>query len=128
MRIGLIGLGKMGGNMRERLRRNGVEVVGLDHNPDISDARDEADLVSQLEGPRVIWLMVPIDVVDPLIRQSAVFGVLIGLTPGAGATVVMGEAPDLVRTLIEGQFAGQYRIEADQVDEQEWRTTFTRLR
>ena len=68
MRIGLIGLGKMGGNMRERLRRNGVEVVGLDHNPDISDARDEADLVSQLEGPRVIWLMVPIDVVDPLIR------------------------------------------------------------
>lgn len=67
-------------------------------------------------------------VVDPLIRQSAVFGVLIGLTPGAGATVVMREAPDLVRTLIEGQFAGQYRIEADQVDEQEWRTTFTRLR
>ncbi|HSO68913.1 MAG TPA: decarboxylating 6-phosphogluconate dehydrogenase [Arachnia sp.] len=69
MRIGLIGLGKMGGNMRERLRRGGVEVVGLDHNPDISDARDEADLVAQLgEGPRVVWLMVPIHAVDSLIE------------------------------------------------------------
>lgn len=68
MRIGLIGLGKMGGNMRERLRRGGVEVVGLDHNPELSDAVDEADLVSRLEGPRVIWLMVPIHAVDPLIR------------------------------------------------------------
>ena len=65
--------------------------------------------------------------VDPLIRQSAVFGVLIGLTPGAGATVITEESPDLVRTLIEGQFAGQYRIEGGQVEEQEWRTTFTRL-
>lgn len=65
--------------------------------------------------------------VDPMIRQSAVFGVLIGLTPGAGATVVTADSPDLVRTLIEGQFAGQYRVEGGQVDEQEWRTTFTRL-
>ncbi|MBB1511144.1 MULTISPECIES: phosphogluconate dehydrogenase (NAD(+)-dependent, decarboxylating) [unclassified Tessaracoccus] len=69
MRIGLIGLGKMGGNMRERLRRGGVEVVGLDHNPDISDAKDEADLVAQLgAGPRVVWLMVPIHAVDSLIE------------------------------------------------------------
>ena len=69
MRIGLIGLGKMGGNMRERLRRGGVEVVGLDHNQAISDAADEADLVAQLgEGPRVVWLMVPIHAVDALIE------------------------------------------------------------
>ncbi|WP_353081238.1 phosphogluconate dehydrogenase (NAD(+)-dependent, decarboxylating) [Tessaracoccus lapidicaptus] len=69
MRIGLIGLGKMGGNMRERLRRGGVEVVGLDHNPAISDAADEADLIAQLgDGPRVIWLMVPIHAVDALIE------------------------------------------------------------
>ncbi len=65
--------------------------------------------------------------VDPLIRQSAVFGVLIGLPPGAAATVVTAESPDLVRTLIEGQFAGQYQIDGGQVEEQEWRTTFTRL-
>ena len=38
MEIGLVGLGKMGGNMRERLRRAGHTVVGYDRNPDISDA------------------------------------------------------------------------------------------
>ena len=69
MRIGLIGLGKMGGNMRERLRRGGVEVVGLDHNPEISDAVDEADMIAKLgEGPRVVWLMVPIQAVDALVE------------------------------------------------------------
>ncbi|AQP48545.1 6-phosphogluconate dehydrogenase (decarboxylating) [Tessaracoccus aquimaris] len=68
MRVGLIGLGKMGGNMRERLRRGGVEVVGLDRNKEISDAVDEADLVAKLDGPRVIWLMVPIQAVTPVIE------------------------------------------------------------
>ena len=68
MRVGLIGLGKMGGNMRERLRRGGVEVVGLDRNKEISDAVDEADLVAKLAGPRVIWLMVPIQAVTPVIE------------------------------------------------------------
>ena len=68
MRVGLIGLGKMGGNMRERLRRGGVEVVGLDRNQEISDAVDEADLVSKLDGPHVIWLMVPIQAVTPVIE------------------------------------------------------------
>ena len=38
MHIGLIGLGKMGGNMRTRLRRAGHEVTGFDFNPDIADA------------------------------------------------------------------------------------------
>ena len=37
MQLGLVGLGKMGGNMRERLRRAGHEVVGYDRNPDVSD-------------------------------------------------------------------------------------------
>ena len=37
MQLGLIGLGKMGGNMRERLRRAGHEVVGFDRNPEVSD-------------------------------------------------------------------------------------------
>ena len=59
MKLGLIGLGKMGGNMRERLRRAGHTVVGFDHNPDISDATSLADLVDQLEAPRVVWVMVP---------------------------------------------------------------------
>ncbi len=60
MRMGLIGLGKMGGNMRERLRRAGHTIVGYDTNPDLSDAADQADLVAQLvDSPRVVWVMVP---------------------------------------------------------------------
>lgn len=72
MRIGLVGLGKMGGNMRERLRRGGIEVVGLDTNKDLTDAQDEADLIAQLgdEGRRVVWLMVPAGkVVDSLVEK-----------------------------------------------------------
>ncbi len=59
MQLGLVGLGKMGGNMRERLRRAGHEVVGYDRNRAVSDARSLADLVKKLDAPRVIWVMVP---------------------------------------------------------------------
>ena len=59
MQLGLIGLGKMGGNMRERLRRAGHEVVGFDHNPEVSDVDSLESLVGALSAPRVVWVMVP---------------------------------------------------------------------
>lgn len=59
MHIGLVGLGKMGFNMRQRLRDRGVEVTGYDHNPDKSDAGSVVEMVSALPEPRVVWLMVP---------------------------------------------------------------------
>ncbi|MEO3937355.1 decarboxylating 6-phosphogluconate dehydrogenase [Dermatophilaceae bacterium Soc4.6] len=59
MQLGLIGLGKMGGNMRERLRRAGHEVIGFDRNPDVADVKTMAALVKALEAPRVVWVMVP---------------------------------------------------------------------
>lgn len=59
MHIGLVGLGKMGGNMRERLRRGGVEVTGYDPNPDVTDVADLAALAAALPTPRVVWVMVP---------------------------------------------------------------------
>ncbi len=59
MQIGLIGLGKMGGNMRERIRRAGHTVVGYDRNPEVSDVKDLAELVGRLEAPRTVWVMVP---------------------------------------------------------------------
>ena len=59
MEIGLIGLGKMGGNMRTRLRNGGLTVVGFDHNPEVSDVGSLEELVAKLPSPKVIWVMVP---------------------------------------------------------------------
>ncbi|WP_061290509.1 phosphogluconate dehydrogenase (NAD(+)-dependent, decarboxylating) [Herbidospora cretacea] len=59
MQIGMIGLGKMGGNMAERLRRGGHEVVGYDRDPNVSDVGSLKELVDRLEAPRAVWVMVP---------------------------------------------------------------------
>jgi 6-phosphogluconate dehydrogenase len=60
VQLGLIGLGKMGGNMAERLRRDGHHVVGYDRNPDSPrNVASAAELVAALRAPRVIWVMVP---------------------------------------------------------------------
>ena len=59
MEIGLVGLGRMGGNMRERLRRGGHTVVGYDRNQEISDSTSLEDMVARLPSPRVVWVMVP---------------------------------------------------------------------
>ncbi|MEY2673810.1 MAG: decarboxylating 6-phosphogluconate dehydrogenase [Actinomycetota bacterium] len=59
MHIGLIGLGKMGGNMRSRLRNNGVEVTGYARQRDISDVGSVEELVAALPAPRTVWVMVP---------------------------------------------------------------------
>ncbi|MVA74929.1 decarboxylating 6-phosphogluconate dehydrogenase [Auraticoccus sp. F435] len=72
MQLGLIGLGKMGGNMRERVRRAGHTVVGYDTNPEISDVADLPALVEQLtESPRVVWVMVPAKFVSPVVQELA---------------------------------------------------------
>jgi 6-phosphogluconate dehydrogenase len=60
MHIGLIGLGKMGANMRERIRNGGVEVTGYDRNPDVADVSSITELVKALPaGQRIVWVMVP---------------------------------------------------------------------
>jgi 6-phosphogluconate dehydrogenase len=59
MQIGMIGLGKMGGNMAERLRRAGHDVVGYDHHPGRGDVDSLADLKNRLSAPRTAWIMVP---------------------------------------------------------------------
>jgi len=58
--LGMIGLGRMGGNMAERLRRGGHVVVGYDRSTDSGRQVDSLPaLVAALEAPRVVWLMVP---------------------------------------------------------------------
>jgi 6-phosphogluconate dehydrogenase len=68
MQLGLIGLGKMGGNMAERLRLAGHQVVGFDFNADAVakltasgnvGAGTLEDMASKLEGRKAIWIMVP---------------------------------------------------------------------
>jgi 6-phosphogluconate dehydrogenase len=59
VQLGLIGLGKMGGNMAERVRRAGHEVVGYDRSPGKRDVETLQGLVDALQAPRVVWVMVP---------------------------------------------------------------------
>ncbi len=68
MKIGLIGLGKMGGNMLKRLRQDKHEIVAFDLNKDfvkkaVEDggiaSKSIEDLVSKLDKPRNVWVMVP---------------------------------------------------------------------
>ncbi len=59
MQLGIIGLGRMGGNMRERLRRGGHEVIGYRRNPEIGDVGSLSELVDGLAAPRTVWLMIP---------------------------------------------------------------------
>lgn len=59
MQLGLIGLGKMGFNMRDRLRQGGHEVVGYDPRPEVSDVASLEELAEKLPSPRVVWVMVP---------------------------------------------------------------------
>jgi 6-phosphogluconate dehydrogenase len=76
MDLGLIGLGKMGGNMRERMRRAGHTVVGYDRNQEISDAESLEAMVEQLPSPRVVWVMVPAG--DPTRQTIAALKDLLG--------------------------------------------------
>jgi 6-phosphogluconate dehydrogenase len=59
VKVGMVGLGKMGGNMAARLGAAGHEVVGYDAFSASSQVASLAELVQRLEAPRVVWAMVP---------------------------------------------------------------------
>ncbi len=80
MRIGIVGLGKMGANMARRLRRGGIEVVAFDRSAGVTDnlvadagvtaSYSLEQLVEALPVPRVLWLMLPAgDVTQQAIDQ-----------------------------------------------------------
>ena len=58
MQIGMVGLGRMGGNMTKRLEQGGHEVKTYDHGGE-GTAQSLAELVEQLDAPRAVWLMIP---------------------------------------------------------------------
>jgi 6-phosphogluconate dehydrogenase len=59
MKLGMVGLGRMGGNMTERLRRDGHEVETYARTAPERTADSLIELATQLEQPRVVWLMIP---------------------------------------------------------------------
>ena len=59
MQLGLVGLGKMGFNMRQRVREGGHAVIGFDPRPEVSDVASLSALAEALPAPRVVWVMVP---------------------------------------------------------------------
>ncbi len=82
MKLGLIGLGRMGANMAQRLLRADHDVVGyarhwetvqkaLDAGAISGGAKSLADLVAQLPAPRLVWLMVPAGAVDATLDELA---------------------------------------------------------
>jgi 6-phosphogluconate dehydrogenase len=77
MQLGLVGLGRMGGNMAARLRAAGHQVVGFDRDPSVSEVAGLPEFVAALTPPRVVWIMVPAEVTDATVDEVAAL-----LSPG----------------------------------------------
>ena len=105
MKLGMIGLGKMGGNMKVRLEQAGHEVVGFDRDPEISDVADLAGLADALSPtPRVAWVMVPAGApTDGVIHELA--GLL-----GQGDVVVDGGNSNYLDSIRHGQLLAERGI------------------
>jgi len=83
MQLGLVGLGRMGGNMRERLRAAGHEVIGYSTDPNVADVSSLAEMVDKLSAPRVVWIMVPVAATESLVDE-------VGALLSAGDIIVDG--------------------------------------
>src|SRR5471032_164718 len=78
MKLGMVGLGRMGSNMVRRLLRAGHQCVVFDVNPKAADplvadgavaASSLSDLVEKMEQPRAVWIMVPAAFVDATLEK-----------------------------------------------------------
>ena len=107
MRVGFVGLGKMGSQIVTKLLQHGHEVIALDVNRAAVDemvtkgaqaAKDRQDLVEQLGGVGVIWLMIPSQFVEAELEAY------VGLLP-AGSVIVDGGNSDYRLTLARAKKA-----------------------
>ena len=79
MKLGMVGLGRMGGNMTVRLQQHGHQVVAYDPSADAVEAAvtagaegatSLADMCAKLASPKVVWLMVPAgDITESTVRE-----------------------------------------------------------
>jgi len=82
MQIGIVGLGRMGGNIARRLLRNGHSCVVYDARPEArqelardgaSPANDIKDFIARLKQPRIVWVMLPAgEITEKMIEELAV--------------------------------------------------------
>jgi 6-phosphogluconate dehydrogenase len=109
MQLGMIGLGRMGSGMTERLREHGHEVQTYDPAVEARTASSLAELKEQLEAPRAFWLMIPAGKIT-----EDVFQELLGLAD-QGDTIVDGgnsNFRDSKRRYVEAQHKGIHFLDA----------------
>jgi len=109
MQLGMIGLGRMGSGMTERLRESGHEVQTYDPNVAERSATSLAELKQQLGAPRALWMMIPAGKITEDVFQD-----LLGLAD-EGDTVVDGgnsNFRDSKRRYVEAQHRGIHFVDA----------------
>jgi len=113
MELGIIGLGKMGANMAQRLVRGGHRVVGFDPKPEARKSIEDngaqsadslASLVAKLASPRALWMMVP---AGPI--TDATVNALLPLL-AAGDTVIDGGNSNYKDTLRRAQLFSEKQM------------------
>jgi 6-phosphogluconate dehydrogenase len=105
MHIGLVGLGKMGNNMRSRLEAHKIDVTGFDSNPAVSDVPSIAALAAALPEQKIVWIMVP----SGAITTAVVTEVIEAL--GAGDIIIDGGNSRFTEDIAHAALAAKKGIE-----------------
>ncbi len=105
MHIGLVGLGKMGNNMRSRLEAHKIEVTGFDSNPAVSDVPSIESLAAALPDQKIVWIMVPSGAITTAV-VTEVIGAL-----GAGDIIIDGGNSRFTEDIIHAALAAEKGIE-----------------
>lgn len=115
MKLAIIGLGKMGGNMAARLLRNHIEVVGFDFNHEtvsqlvakegMEGARSVEDAIQRLPEQKIVWLMLPAGEITE--------NQIVDLVPmlNKGDIVIDGGNSNYKHSMRRGQFLAEHGIE-----------------
>ena len=104
MKLGMVGLGRMGLGMTKRLREKGHEVVGFDRNPAVSDVASISEMLGQLPSPKVVWLMVPSGQVTEDTMQE------VAKLLSAGDILIDGGNSNHKDSVRRGKFAGELGV------------------
>ncbi len=102
--LGMVGLGRMGWGMTQRIRNAGLDVVGYDRSPEHADVASLEELVAALPSPRVVWVMLPAGT-----PTQETLDALLGLL-GEGDVVVEGGNSNFRDSIARGRAFGERGI------------------